>query len=61
MLKLLHALPVLNHVWEQVVVDGKVMPKDKYDFDYVLAFVYKCSKLLATLPSMKHDIAKTLV
>ena len=57
---LLHPLPVPNHVWEQVVVDGKDMPKDEYGYDYIWAFVCKFSKLLATLPGKKNDTAKTL-
>ena len=57
---LLHPLPVPNHVWEQVVVDGKDMPKDEYGYDYVWAFVCKFSRLLATLPGKKNDTAEIL-
>jgi hypothetical protein len=32
---LLYPLLVPNHVWEQVVVDRKDMPKDAYAYDYV--------------------------
>jgi hypothetical protein len=52
---LLHPLLIPNHMWEQVVVDGKDMPKDEYGYDYVWAFDCKFSKLLATLPGKKND------
>jgi hypothetical protein len=42
------------------VIDGKDMPKDEYGYDYVWAFVCKFSKLLATLPDKKNDMAQTL-
>jgi hypothetical protein len=54
---LLHPLPVLNQVWEQVVVDGKDIPKDEYGYDYVWVFVCTFSKLLATLPGKNNDTA----
>jgi hypothetical protein len=57
---LLHPLPIPNHVWEQVVVDGKDMPKDEYGYDYIWAFVCKFSRLLATLPCKKNDTAEIL-
>src|ERR1700694_1305339 len=57
---LLHPLPVPNHVWEQVAVDGKNMPKDEYGYDYVWVFVCKFSRILATLPGKKSDTAEKL-
>ena len=42
------------------MVDGKDMPKDEYGYDNVGAFVCNFSKLLATLPGKKNDMAKTL-
>jgi hypothetical protein len=55
---LLHPLPIPNRVWEQVVVDGKDMPKDEYGYDYVWAFICKFSRLMATLPGKKNDTAE---
>jgi hypothetical protein len=52
---LLHPLPVPNLVWEQVVVDGKDMPLDKYGYDYVWTFICKFSRLMITLPGQKTD------
>ena len=57
---LLHPLPIPNHVWEQVVVDGKDMPKDKYGYNYVWTFICKFSRIIATLPGKKNDTAETI-
>ena len=57
---LLHPLPVPNLVWEQVAVDGKDMPKDRYGYDYVWVFVCKFSRLLVTLAGKKTDTAEVL-
>lgn len=57
---LLHPLPVPKSVWEDVAVDGKDMPKDRFGYDYVWRFVCRFSKLLATLPGKKTDTAEQL-
>jgi hypothetical protein len=57
---LLHPLPIPNHVWEHVAVDGKDMPPDRHGYNYVWAFVCKFSKILATLPGRKTDTAEDL-
>lgn len=57
---LLHPLPIPNHVWEQIVVDGKDMPLDEYGYDYVWAFICKFSRILATLPGKKNDTAEVV-
>ena len=57
---LLHPLPVPNHVWEHVAVDGKNMPPDRHGYDYVWVFVCKFSRLLATLPGRKTDTGERL-
>ena len=57
---LLHPLPVPNHVWEQVSVDGKDMPEDEHGYDYVWVFICKFSRIIATLPGKKSDTAETL-
>ena len=57
---LLHPLPIPNRVWEQVVVDGKDMPKDERGYDYVWVFVCKFSRLIARLPGNKTDTAEKL-
>ena len=57
---LLHPLPIPNHVWEQVVVDGKDIPKDKYSYNYVWTFICKFSRIIATLPGKKNDTAETI-
>jgi hypothetical protein len=55
---LLHPLPVPNHVWEQVAVDGKDMPVDRHGYDYVWTFICKFSRLIARLPGKKTDTAE---
>jgi RNase H-like domain found in reverse transcriptase/Reverse transcriptase (RNA-dependent DNA polymerase)/Integrase zinc binding domain/Chromo (CHRromatin Organisation MOdifier) domain len=54
---LLHPLPIPNHVWEHVLVDGKDMPTDRFGYDYVWVFICKFSKLIARLPAKKTDTA----
>lgn len=56
---LLHSLPILNHVWEQVVVD-KDMPKDDRGCKYVWVFICKFSPLIAALAGKKTDTAEKL-
>ena len=58
---LLHPFPVPTTVWEHVVIDGKSIPSDRYGYDYVWGFIYKLSRLLATLPGKKSDIVEVLV
>jgi len=42
------------------VVDSKDMPKDKYSYNYIWTFIYKFSRIIATLPGKKNDIAETI-
>jgi hypothetical protein len=57
---LLHSLPVPDRVWDQVAVDGKVMPRDQLGYDYVWTFIDKFSRIMATLPGKKDDTAEVL-
>jgi hypothetical protein len=57
---LLHPLPIPNHVWEHVVVDGKDMPKDRHGYDYIWAFICKFSRLIIRLPGRKNDTASKI-
>ena len=57
---LLKPLPVPEFVWDQVVVDGKDMPRSRRGHDYIWLFADKLSRIRATLTGRKVDSAETL-
>lgn len=57
---LLHSLTIPQEVWQHVVVDGKDMPQDRHEYNYVWVFVDKFSRLIASLPGKKTDTAEIL-
>src|SRR6202021_4264883 len=56
----LHLLLVLEHPWQHVTIDFKLMPKDKHRFDMVFVVIDRLSKQAISEPCHKTVTAKEI-